>query len=280
MHLSILLMAASIAVAIRLCWFRSPGTWGDRWQRTLEAFLLPPILWLATNIAVLTMGHRGMMLWHPVGWMGCHLALGAIAIAGVFLAYLFGQQWRWGRQVRSLPSLSIAGRRVRVLETSNLFAARVGIWKSESIVSRGLLQSLKAEQIEAVLSHEEAHNYYRDNFFFFWLSWIHQLTFWLPQTEPLWQELLLLREIRADCWASQRVDALTLAEALLLVARSAAATPNRHHGIGLYAPTPAMRLEERINFLLSRSPIDRGRDRFWIWLLPIALPILTIPLHC
>ncbi|MBW4618612.1 MAG: M56 family metallopeptidase [Cyanosarcina radialis HA8281-LM2] len=279
MHLSILLITVVIAVAIRLGWFRSPGTWADRWQRTLEAFLLPPILLLTTNITVLAMGHHGMMLWHPVGWIGCHLALGFMAVAGVALTYLFGQQSRSRQQVRLLPSVSIAGRTARVLETSNLFAARVGIWKSELVVSRGLLQSLQADQIEAVLSHEEAHDYYRDPFFFFWLNWIHRLTFWLPQTESLWQELLLLRELRADRWASQRVDALTLAEALLLVARSAGATPNAY-GTGFYAPTPTMRLEERINFLLARSEIDRSRERFWIWLLPIALPILTIPLHC
>jgi Zn-dependent protease with chaperone function len=45
------------------------------------------------------------------------------------------------------------------------------------------------------LAHEQAHAHYRDTFWFFWLN---VLTSWLPHTEALWQEILFLREIRAD----------------------------------------------------------------------------------
>ncbi|NJR48397.1 MAG: M56 family metallopeptidase [Leptolyngbyaceae cyanobacterium CSU_1_3] len=277
MHLGILLMAVAVAAFIRLSWFRSSGTWADRWQRTLGAFLLPPILLLTTSMTVLGMGHHGTMLRHSVGWVGCHVALGFLGFTGVLLAYLFGQQWRSLQPIRSLPSSAVSGRTGRVLETPDLFAAQVGIWKSELVVSRGLLEALSAEQLEAVLSHEEAHRYYCDTCFFFWLNWIRRLTFWLPKTESLWQELLLLRELRADQWAAQRVDALTLAEALLLVVRSTSA--QHHHCAAFYDTTSATRLEERIDFLLTQPEITQSQYQLWIWLLPIALPILTIPLH-
>ncbi|MBD2466049.1 M56 family metallopeptidase [Oscillatoria sp. FACHB-1407] len=279
MHLGILFMAVAIAIFTRLCWFRVSGTWADRWQRTLGAFLLPPILVLTTSMTVLGMGHHGTMLRYSVGWLGCHLALGFLGFAGVLLVYLFGQQWRSLQQVHALPSAAIAGKTGRVLETPNLFAAQVGIWRSELVVSRGLLESLSKEQIEAVLSHEEAHGYYRDTFFFFWLNWIRQFTFWLPRTESLWQDLLLLRELRADQWAAQRVDALTLAETLLLVVRSASTTQN-HHCAAFYDITPNTRLEERINFLLTQSEITQSQHQLWVWILPATLPILMPLLHC
>jgi Zn-dependent protease with chaperone function len=278
MHLGILFLAVAIAIFIRLCWFRASSTWADRWQRTLGAFLLPPILVLTTSMTVLGMGHHGTMLRHSVGWLGCHFALGFLGFAGILLVYLFGQQWRSIQHVHSLPSAAIAGKTGRVLETPNLFAAQVGIWRSELIVSRGLLESLSREQIEAVLSHEEAHGYYRDTFLFLWLNWIRRFTFWLPRTESLWQELLLLRELRADQWAAQRVDALTLAETLLLVVRSASTTQN-HHCAAFYDITPSTRLEERINFLLTQPEITQRQHSLWMWIIPATLPILMPLLH-
>jgi Zn-dependent protease with chaperone function len=279
MHLGILFMAVAIAIFIRLCWFRSSGTWADRWQRTLGAFLLPPILVLITSMTVFSMGHHGTMLSHSVGWLGCHLALGFLLFAGVLLVYLFGQQWRSLQQIRSLKAVAVLGRTGRVLETPNSFAAQVGIWQSELVVSRGLLESLSPEQIEAILSHEEAHQNYHDTFFFFWLNWIRQFTFLLPRTESLWQELLLLRELRADQWAAQRVDALTLAETLLLVVRSISTTRN-YHCAAFHDTTLTTRLEERINFLLTQPEITQSQHQLWVWILPATLPILTTLLHC
>lgn len=279
MHLGILFMAVAIAIFIRLCWFRTSGTWADRWQRTLGAFLLPPILVLTTSLTVLGMGHHGTMLRHSVGWLGCHFALGFLGFAGILLVYLFGQQWRSLQQVCSLKAVDVSGKTGRVLETPDLFAAQVGIWKSELVVSRGLLKSLSTEQLEAVLSHEEAHGYYRDTFFFFWLNWMRRFTFWLPRTESLWQDLLLLRELRADQWAAQRVDALTLAETLLFVVRSASTTPN-HHCAAFCDTASSTRLEERINFLLTQPEVTQSRYQLWVWVLPATLPMLTTLLHC
>lgn len=278
MHLGILLTALGIAVLIRFSWSKASGTWADRWPRALGSFLLPPMLLLMTSMTVIAMGHKGMMLQHPVGWLGCHIALGFLAIAGVSLLRLLGQQWRSRQQIRSLPIATIAGRTGRVLSTSALFAAQVGFWKPELVFSQGLLQSMSPDQIEAVLSHEEAHCYYRDPFCFFWLSWLYQLTFWLPTTDILWQELLLLRELRADHWAAQQVDALTLAETLLLSVRSSFMIPD-HDYIPFHHAASITRLEERITALMTQPYICQGRGTAWLWLIPALLPILILPFH-
>ena len=284
MHLSIIFIAVGLAILIRLCWFRSGASWVDRWQQTLGVFLFPPLLLIMTSLSVLGMGHHGTMLWQPVGWLGCHLALGFLAFAGICLVYCFLQGWRSSQQMRSYPLISILGKTGRVLKTPALFAAQVGIWKPELLISQGLLQLLKTEQIEAVLKHEEAHAYYRDNLWFFWLNWLRQITFWLPKTEALWQELLLLREIRADHWAAQYIDALVLAESLLLVVRSSSSIP-AHFGVALSDTISSSRLEERIEALLSAqefSEQELSHEVRWfspIWSLLLLLPMLIIPFH-
>lgn len=277
MHLSIILIAVGLALLVRLGGFSSRGTWADRWQQRLGAFLLPPMLLMMTSITVLGMGHDGTMLWRPVGWVGCHIAIGFLAVAGVSLVYLLWQQWRSFQQMRSYPLAKIAGRTVRVLEAPALFAAQIGIWKPELVVSQGLLQFLEAEQIEAVLSHEEGHYHYRDPFWFFWLSWVRQFTFWLPKTQALWQEILLLRELRADHWASQRVDALVLAESLLLVVKSSVVLSSPC--VEFYGVASGHRLEERIEFLITGSEVNAGTWQVYFWLAPVLIPILAVPFH-
>lgn len=278
MHFSIILIALGLAVLVRLRWSKSTATWANRWQQTLGAFLFPPILLLLTSISVLGMGHHGTMLWQPVGWLGCHIALVFLAFATVTIVYLLRQQWRSVQQMRSYPLTLIANRTSRVLEVPTLFAAQVGIWQPELVVSRGLLQSLEAEQIEAVLGHEEAHAYYRDTFWFFWLNGVRRVTFWLPRTELLWQELLLLRELRADHWASQHVDALVLAESLICFVQFSTVTPNQPCAT-FHETTSQTRLEERIEFLLTRSEVEQSQWQLRIWLLTASLPILTLPFH-
>ena len=277
MHLSMILIAVGVAILSRLCWSRSEGTWTDRWQQTLGTFLFPPLLLIITSWTLVGMGHHGTMLWQPVGWIGCHLALGFLSFAGVSISYLLWQGWRSLQQVRTCPLTTIANQAGRVLDTSTLFAAQVGFWQPELVVTQGLLQSLELEQIEAVLSHEQAHHYYRDTFWFFWLGWLRQLTLWLPKTEALWQELLLLRELRADHWAVQRVDALVLAESLLVVVRSPLNTTNC---AAFNDTTSQIHLEERIEALLSETDFnDEMQWLSWAWLVLTLLPMLSLPFH-
>ncbi|NJL22358.1 MAG: hypothetical protein HC895_18575 [Leptolyngbyaceae cyanobacterium SM1_3_5] len=105
---------------------------------------------------------------------------------------------------------------------------------------------------------------------------MRQLTAWLPRTEALWQELLLLRELRADRRAAQQVDPLLLAESLLLVVQSP--LQEEEYCAAFSAIAPATRLEERIDALLGEPIADESIAVSWLWLLPI-LPLLTLLLH-
>ena len=156
------------------------------------------------------------------------------------------------------------------------FAAQIGFWQPQLVITQGLLDQLSTAQIEAVLTHEQAHLHYRDTFWFFWLGWLRQLTAWLPNTERLWQELLLLREMRADRWAANRVDPLLLAESLLQMAQAPLLDLENA------CAANASRLEERIEALLSEAdtaqPADTARLP-WLWVLLAFMPLLTTLAH-
>jgi Zn-dependent protease with chaperone function len=167
----------------------------------------------------------------------------------------------------------------RLLESPTLFIAQIGFWQPELLVSQGLLHKLQPEHLEAVLTHEEAHHYYRDTFWFFWLGWVRSCSAWLPNTESLWQELLLLREIRADGWAAKRVDALLLAESLLMVV-SASVMPSANFCAAFSCPVPRNRLQERIDALLGEVDYSTPSSFWtWSWVILALLPLVAVPFH-
>ena len=282
MHMGLLLISIGIACGVRLLWARSPHTssmgWAVRWQRTLFFFLFSPLLMVAATIAVLSMGHHGLMLGYSVGRVGCLVSLAFVLWVGGWLAYRMGQAWRSWQHIRTYPSIEINQTNGRLLNTSALFAAQVGLWESELVVSQGLLDGLTPKQLNAVLAHEQAHVHHRDTFWFFWLGWIRQFTAWLPHTEALWQELLLLRELRADGWAAQQVDPLLLAESLLAVVQ---APLKESEFCVAFEDTPSLdRLEERIEALLTPPEPDSKRQRLvWMGLLLALLPLVSVLLH-
>ena len=104
-----------------------------------------------------------------------------------------------------------------------MFSAQVGLWSSglwssELVVSQGLLDHLDDEHLDAVLAHEAGHDYYRDTFLVLLARVTKAVNLLAPPiSESLWQELLLLREMRADRWAARSVDTLVLAESLMSV---------------------------------------------------------------
>jgi hypothetical protein len=283
MHFTLFLIALATAVMLRL---QLPS---DRslWHKTLTQFLLSPLLLLTTTIAILTMGMQGKMWGWSVGWIGCHLALGFLVIA---LASLILKSWKGWRSLQSLKqyhAIEVNGGKAYCVDTSALFAAQVGFWQPKLLLSQGLLDRLSAEQLQAVLTHEQAHLQFRDTFWFFWLGWLRQLTGVLPQTEKLWQSLLLLRELRADRWAAERVDPLLLAESLLVVVRSRQSDLSPHLTTDLnYAAFEGFgeRLETRIDALLTKSQesIEVTRRSWLDWLsVGVAIaPLATIWFHC
>jgi Zn-dependent protease with chaperone function len=279
MHLIMILTALSLALLIRCRWSKSTGTWTQRWQRSLLSFLLPPLLLLMTVIAVLCMGPQGQMIGLHTDWYSYCLVVGCVGFAIGFGLRLAVEGWQSLRQIRTYPQIDLDGKSARLLDSPMLYSAQIGFWQPELVVSQGLLETLKPEHLQAVLVHEQAHHYYRDTFWFFWLGWLRRITAWLPNTDPLWQELLVLRELRADRWAASRVDALLLAESLLLVVSTPMMASESFSAAFSHA-TPLNRLQERIDALLEEpESAPQASSWAWSWVLLALLPLVAVPFH-
>ena len=284
MHLHMIGLAGAIAVGCRL-WGRptdQSARWQLRWHRALIAFVVPPLLLLATAVAVVTMGTTTIYAWE--GYLSYFLSLRFVMIALGRWLQLAGQALKTQREVRRYPKRLIETQNSktlsRVIDMPTVFSAQIGLWTSDLVVSRGLLTHLDSEHLEAVLAHESGHAYYRDTFWFFWLGGLRRLTKWLPYTEALWQELLLLREVRADCWAARQVDTLVLAESLMSVI-TAPLIEAEAICAGFSCAAPRSRLAQRVDALLADDFSGSFGSALWQWVaIALALsPLLTIPFH-
>ncbi|MGK7923997.1 MAG: M56 family metallopeptidase [Spirulina sp.] len=283
MHLFLIVIALSGAIALRLSWRGSAETWHNRWHAALLAFLLPPLLLLMTAIAIVCMGDRGQMIGMETGRLSYYLAI-------AYLVFAFFSGWKLLadglnslKTIRSYPQISLPIEQqtipARLLEDAGLYSAQIGFLKPELVVSQGLLENLDPEHLQAVLSHEQAHVYYRDTFLFFWLGWLRRITSWVPNTEILWQELLALRELRADRRARQQVDGLVLAESLLLTV-SASFPKFASLTAEFNRLCPRDRLQERVDALLSEPDEKEALDWVdWSGFAIALLPLIFIPFH-
>lgn len=279
MHLSMILAALALACCLRWGWSSPQGSWIERWQRALFLFLFPPLLLAMTALAVVYMGPQGQMDWQWLGPFTYLLASGFWGFAGFSILKLASASWRSCQQIRTCPRLNFRSRRGRLLDTPIPYSALIGFWQPELIVSQGLLNTLDSAHLEAVFTHEQGHYYYRDTFWFFWLGWVRSFTTWLPHTEALWQELLFLRELRADRWAAQQVDPLLLAESLLIVV-STLPVQSDNCCAAFSCAAPRRRLEERIEALLAPESTTQSPSLWsWIWLLLAFLPLAVVPFH-
>ena len=286
MHLAILLGMLGLATSWRYFW--SITARSNRWRHALTAFLLPPLLLCTSAIAVVWMGPHGLMVWGYEGLLSYGLAwafLGWILVALLRLSYA---GWQMVSQIQTYPlaclhhssELADPAQTVRMLNISDLFVAQVGFWRPELVVTQGLLQELSTQQLAAVFAHEQAHNLYHDTFWFFWLGWIRGFTTWLPKTTAIWQELLLLRELRADAWAAQQSDPLLLAESLLMVGQQNSVLFTEDFYAAFSDVLPPSRLVQRIEALLElTNSIDHTDCWSWRYLLLALLPLSIVPFH-
>ncbi|NES99963.1 MAG: M56 family metallopeptidase [Sphaerospermopsis sp. SIO1G2] len=278
MHLLMILATISIAYWLRLSYSIPDGNWHLRWRKTLFSFLFPPLLIFTTFTAVVCMGSQGKMGGMYTGSFSYLIALVFLSYFNILALKQAFQGWKSVQSARECPQIYIGGRTARLLQTKALFAGQMGFWTPELVVSQGLLETLSPEHLKSVLSHEQGHYHYRDTFWFFWLGLMRSCTSWLPNTEALWQELLILRELRADSYAASQVDPLTLAESLLLVSNQ---QPFGSEVCCAALSSPGTnRLEQRIDALLntpeptSEIPIKS----FYIFFLAF-LPLLTVVFH-
>jgi Zn-dependent protease with chaperone function len=281
MHGSMLLLALTIAIGLR--WFLP--SYQRRWQITLFFFLFPPLLLLMTVISVVCMGYRGQMLGYNSSLISYFSAIIWLVFAIFCLIKLSYQTWQTHRDFSSYPLKKITAQKARVLAVDFPYSARVGFWKSELIVTQGLLNLLDREHLQAVLAHEQAHQEYHDTFWFFWLGWLRSMSSWLPNSENLWSELVFLRELRADKYASGQVDYLLLAESLLLVAEKVNQVAEINFSdsccVALNDNSLNNRLLERIDALVESENPELPRFNYQVWLLlSLSLaPFLLLPLH-
>ncbi len=284
MHLLMIFLTLVIAWRIRLIPLNTSDNWEQRWQRSLFLFLFPPLLLIMTALAIIFMGAEGQMLgWHS-SWIGYLISLSLITIPTWLLPKLGFQAWRCCQQIKTYPqhyiNSHINSQTVYLLELDLPYIAQIGFWQPKLVISQGLLQLLDSMQLEAALAHEQAHLEKRDTFWFFWLGWLRSFTLWLPQTENLWQELLLIREIRADLKATQKVDPLVLAESLLTVAQAALAPTTPCFGTPLFSPSPSDRLTQRIDAMINSQKQPQSNFPWhWVWVFLLLIPWGTIPLH-
>lgn len=278
MHLIMIVTALAVAWWLRSTWSGSQGNWSLRWRRSLFLFLFPPLLLLMTAIAVLCMGPQGKMGGTYTGWSSYLLVFIYLAFFSILCIKLAFQGWQSVESARNCPLINFGNRQVRLLNTEALFAGQIGFWQPELVVSQGLLQTLSPEHLESVLAHEQGHYHYRDTFWFFWLGWMRSCTAWLPNTDSLWEELLILRELRADGYAASQVDPLLLAESLLLVVSS---TPVVSDICCAALGSPgADRLEQRIDALLAPpEPNPVPQLHSWHSFLLAFLPLVAVIFH-
>jgi Zn-dependent protease with chaperone function len=291
MHTQMIGLAVAIALFSRwamgyqFCLAQSKRNWSHRWHWSLIAFLMPSLLLLATAFAIVLMGTSATHPWESQLSYGLSLSFLGLAISR--WGYLAWAAVKVQRSLQPYPPQAIAACSTQmtgqVMAVSAVFSAQVGLWKSHLVISQGLIDHLDESHLEAVLTHESGHAHYRDTFWFFWLGGLRQITYWLPYSEALWQELLLLREMRADSWAARTVDPLLLAESLMSVI-TAPLIETEAICAGFSCAAPRSRLAQRIDALLSQDKLSSGQSASsWLWqwlaIAPALTPLLTIPFH-
>jgi Zn-dependent protease with chaperone function len=277
-----ILWAFLLAFLLRLIPLPTSNNFQGRWYYNLLLFMLPPLFLLMTALAILSMGFQGEMLGLKIIWLGNFLAIIFLTFVIFYASKLIIQNIIIRKKINGYPQKLVLGRLTRILNTDFPYCAQIGILKPQLVLSEGLLNILNNEHLEAVLLHEEAHNYYQDSLSFFCLNWLKDFSFWLPNTELLWQDLLLLREMRADQKAALKIKPLIVAEALLIVAQNAISIPCKL-ATPFSIPTPINRLATRIDALvLEQSDYHNYGYHYWLWplmLLIIFAPWVTILLH-
>ncbi|MGD1948852.1 MAG: M56 family metallopeptidase [Leptolyngbyaceae cyanobacterium] len=281
MHVSLIGSAIAIAFLLRLVFARY-CLQNAQWLAVLSLLIVSPLLLLTTAVAIVIMGPHGHLVSPTEGWCSYGAAWLFLTISVGLLGYLGWQARISIASIQQHPQQLVQGTISRVMDEDAAFSAQIGLWSSELVISKGLMTTLDNDHLAAVIAHENAHHYYRDTFWFFWLGWLRRLTSWLPYTDELWQELLLLREIRADNWATTFVDRLTLAESLVQVI----AAPLSPITVANFSCTvPTSRLNRRIDALLSGHDYGFNPQRSLITygciagLLAGLIPLFSIPFH-
>ncbi|PSR19601.1 Zn-dependent protease with chaperone function [filamentous cyanobacterium CCP3] len=294
MHSSLIVCTSLLAVGWRWQWRGGQGqvsdrSWQVRWESALGHFCLPPLMIVLVAGAVLAMGHHGTMMGWSVSPVGCWASLGVLFWFSGVLVYSLGRALWMHWRLRQYPTITLPqGESARYVPTDVPMAAQVGLWRSSLLVSQGWLDQLTPSEQQAVLAHEQAHADFHDPLWFWGLGLLRRFAFWLPNTTALWEDLLLLRELRADQQAAASSDRLMLAELLVkLTHQMTLAMQPLELGVGIDScagfneSQSLSHLEQRVNALLTSAPdVEPQTPRLerLLWLATV-MPLATTWLH-
>ena len=187
MHMSLRVCAIATAVLLRLA-FTHRCLQGSHWLIVLSLLVVSPLLLITTAIAIVIMGPHGHMVSPLGGWFSYGTAWCFLVISGGLLAHLGRQAHLSMVHIRQYPQRLVQNSPSRIIDEDTVFSAQMGLWSSELVLSQGLIDTLDSEHLAAVIAHEQAHRYYRDTFWFFWLGWLRRLSSWgrrpLPSARP------------------------------------------------------------------------------------------------
>ncbi|MFQ5427547.1 MAG: M56 family metallopeptidase [Thermodesulfobacteriota bacterium] len=239
------------------------------------------IVELCHGIFTRCLGYAGLLRFAFL-WAGGLILLSGLVFAAVRAAVtLFSS----ARAIRRLPLKKklVAEKNIILIEDRTISTAFThGIIRPRIYISRGLMESLEAAELRAVLNHELCHKNNYDPLRFFLLSILKDIFYFVPLAAYVYGFLGERQEKRADDWAVASMGGpLSLAGALLKLSGGAAARPvERTSILGRHGA-----VEGRIRRLLGeereakavRGP--RGSTIFVSLILPLFLLIsLGMPL--
>ncbi len=290
MHFLVMIIATILAYLIRIISQQNYFQKKQNWNISLFFFIVPVLLVLMSSIAIVAMGYQGQMWGIKATMISYILAWLCLSYAVINLLIYYLEIKKISTKISQLSEETILNNKVKILNTSFPYAGLMGFTKGNKkllnpcfgsylVLSKGLIELLSKEHLQAVISHEKAHQKHQDPLIFFCLSYCKKITFWLPNNEQLWNDLVLLRELRADKTASKSVDFLLLAESLLMVTQKAMEQKNPVD-YEFICPFMNSRLNERIEALINQN--DSPEIIIWhqlSWIIVVFIPFLIIPFH-
>lgn len=106
MHLHMIGLAGAIAISCRFLGRPTEQShWQMRWHRALIAFVVPPLLLLATAVAIVTMGTSTAFAWE--GRLSYGLAFGFVVVAVGLWGQLGWQALKTRRHIRHYPQRAV-----------------------------------------------------------------------------------------------------------------------------------------------------------------------------
>ncbi|MGX1590078.1 M56 family metallopeptidase [Glutamicibacter sp. NPDC055491] len=137
-----------------------------------------------------------------------------------------------------------------------------GISQSVTVLSRGLLTQLSAEEQQAVIAHERSHLDQRHDLLILAFTAWHEALPWLPTSRLAFDAVRQLIEMLADDKALEKVNRHTLLKAIVTVATAAAmddsSSKNHSSSAGLVGMPDGEVSSRRLQRLLSpQDPLGR-----------------------